>query len=88
MYLLEITFANGNKDTFKSKFSSTAHAIEMLAPHILFGERMDELNKHGRKKDSFEYYRATAIESRIDGRKREYKDIPWFTFRFCFENMT
>lgn len=88
MYLLEIIFENGLKGEFKTKRKTKdTSCISMLSPNILKGERIAELEKHGRLKCSFEYYNCQVRETKIDGRKAIYKDIKWFSFGYCFANL-
>lgn len=89
MYKLTITFKNGKTNVFKTKRKTkNTSCIAMLAPHMLKGYRIGELEKYGRFYDSFKYYNCIeVIETRIDGRNKEYKNLPYFSFKYCFDNL-
>lgn len=92
MIKVEITYKNGKKSLYKTKFNILNDSINSL-PYVMFGKfptlldmadwaksKEKIVNKLGDKFASFEV-------SKIDGRKKETKHIEYFSWKTIFEEI-
>ena len=82
MKLINITFENGKQAFFKSSnLALEEYTTDMINPAVLRGKDVQTCN-------ALEHFGVkSCIETYLDGRTSFAKNIPYFSFTYCFKNL-